>query len=108
MGAPASLIPYMVLGSPFVYQVLIVTQMSVGQIWYSNWSPGKWNQGLTPAVPWCFSFDPQPNGGVHFGFLPKKQTHPSLWCILPRDVRTLFFCQLVGFPYETAKKVSHF
>ena len=27
-------------------------------------------------------------------------TRPAiLWCILPRDVRTLTFCQLMGFPY---------
>ena len=28
---------------------------------YPKWKPGKWNQGLTPAVPWRFNFDPQPN-----------------------------------------------
>ena len=25
------------------------------------WNPSKWNQGLKPAVPWCFNFDPYPN-----------------------------------------------
>ena len=27
---------------------------------YPKWSPGKWNQGLKPAVPWWFNFDPYP------------------------------------------------
>ena len=26
-----------------------------------------------------------------------------LWCILPRDVRTSTFCQLMGLPYSTTK-----
>ena len=35
---------------------------------------------------------------------PKGSARPvalpstNLWCILPRDVRTLTFCQLQGFP----------
>ena len=27
---------------------------------YPKWNPGKWNQGLKPAVPWWFNFDPYP------------------------------------------------
>ena len=29
-----------------------------------------------------------------------------LWCILPRDVRTLTFCQLMGFPLIKPRKVK--
>ena len=38
-----------------------------------KWNPGKWNQGLKPAAPWFFNFDPCPNlfgRGQHGGFLP--------------------------------------
>ena len=36
--------------------------------WYPKWNPGKWNQGLKPAVPWWLNFDPYPihdSGCVH-------------------------------------------
>ena len=28
--------------------------------WYPNWKPGKWSQGLKPAVFWWLNFDPYP------------------------------------------------
>ena len=31
--------------------------LAVGQKWVSILEPRKWNQGLKPAVPWCFHFD---------------------------------------------------
>ena len=34
--------------------------MAVGQKGVSTLDPSKWNQGLKPAVPWCFNFDPYP------------------------------------------------
>ena len=41
-------------------------QVAVGQKWVAKMAcPGKWNQGLKPAVPCWFNFDPCPN------FLPE-------------------------------------
>ena len=37
-------------------------------------NPGKWNQGLTPALPW-FNFDPYPY--VFFGWAPPSLTTGS-------------------------------
>ena len=28
---------------------------------YHKWNPVKWKEGLKPAVPWWFNFDPYPN-----------------------------------------------
>ena len=39
-------------------------QMAVGQKWVPEMGgPGKWNQGLKPAIPWWFNFDSYPNHG---------------------------------------------
>ena len=47
-------------------------------LWVKNrhpkWSPGKWIQGLKPAVRW-FHFDPYPYGA---GFWPQKWSEPYL------------------------------
>ena len=54
-----------------------VTQIeSVRWLWVKNrvppkWNPGKWKQGLKPAVPCWFNFDPYPDS-VSF-----KQSPPS-------------------------------
>ena len=32
-------------------------QMAMVKYMYLKWNPGKWNQGLKPAVPWWFNFD---------------------------------------------------
>ena len=29
---------------------------------YPKWSPGKWQHGPKPVVPWWFNFDPYPHG----------------------------------------------
>ena len=49
-------------------------------LWVQNrcpkWIPGKWNQGLQPAVSWWLSFDPYPNDNHNFGGCPQqKHTH---------------------------------
>ena len=51
---------------------------------YPKWNPGKWNQGLKPAVKWCFNFEPYPVGTPMcppvFGWV-QGQTHGNgpLW-----------------------------
>ena len=44
---------------------------------YPKWNPGKWKHGLTPAVPWWFSFDPYPHGWRAF-FLSISPKEPFL------------------------------
>ena len=41
--------------------------------WYPDWCPRTWNQGLKPAVPWWFDFDPYPHGQILAKIQPVMQ-----------------------------------
>ena len=51
-------------------------------LWVKNrhpkWNPGKWKQGLKPAVPWWFRFDPYPNTPNGTLGDKKQQQHGTL------------------------------
>ena len=41
-----------------------------------KWNPDKWKEGLKPAVPWWFKFDPYPNGNGFHPFPPIRAGGP--------------------------------
>ena len=58
---------------------------NLAEIWlvkngYPKWNPCKRNQGLKPAIPWRFNFDPHPNVSLVCRFLMPIWYSLNLWC----------------------------